>query len=333
VEIVRYDYTGKSTVHSCTVSKHPQWTTDYLGYHWKLKLKDTGPISSSLFVPGWRSARLDNLYQVLFNGQFPLAHNMTYCTIPQAKEFMEFCSLEQIRKYRELLAHLTLTTYLVHHDFHHAVMAHLTLKHSPWMQHLMPTKSPLHHAVMFLETARVSFVVSSLMQFLALLAALHSPTMLVLEQPAKCQQIYNRFVLPCQYIMVLKQLLSLFFWSATLLANNISEVRGVINLFPVWLKMARKYDWRSRVFSLNANGWMMMSSSFWRLQNRLNPMRRGQGPVSWLNCRPRHKDEVQTKAGNAALEYILLQSLKSILVHRRHYAILDALVGQFVVPN
>jgi len=129
------------------------------------------------------------------------------------------------------------------------------------MQHLMPTKSPLHYAVMFLETARVSFVFSSFMQFLALLAALHSPTMLVLEQPAKCQQIHNRFVLPCQYIMVLKQLLSLFFWSATLLANNISEIRGETNIIPVWVKRARKNDWMGLVFSLNTNGWMVMSSA------------------------------------------------------------------------
>jgi len=260
---------------------------------------------------------------------------------------MEFSSLEQIRKYRELLTHLTLTTYLVHHDFHHAVMDHLTFKDSPWMQHLMPTKSPPHYAVMFLKAARVSFVVSSFVHFWGLIAALHLPFMSLLEQPTKCHQSYIGFVLPCQYVMILKQLLSLFFWSATLLANNISEVRGVTNIFPVWVKRARKYDWMGRVFSLNANGWIVMSSSFWRLQNSLNPTRRGQGPVSWLNCRPRHKDEVQTKAGSiqtkaggvqtkagsAALEYILLQSLKSILVHGRHYAILDALVAQLVVPN
>jgi len=94
--------------------------------------------------------------------------------------------------------------------------------------------------------------------------------------------------------------------------------KTLINLFPVWVKMARKYDWRSRVFSLNADGGIVMSPSFWRLQNRLNPSRRGQGPVSRLNCCPRHKDEVQTKAGSVqtkagstALEYILLHSLKS----------------------
>jgi len=328
-----YEYTGKSTVYSRTVSKHPPWITHYLGYHWKLKLKDTGPISSFLSVPGGHSACLNNLNQVLFDRPFPLVQNSTYYTIPQTKEFMEFCSLEQIRKYRELLAHLTSTTYLVHHDFHHTVMDHMTFKDSPWMQHLMPTMSPLQYAVMFLKPARVSFVLSSFMHFLGLMAALHFPPMLVLEQSTELPQSYIRFVLPCQYFMVLKQLLLLFLWSATLLTSNISEVRGVTNIILVWVKMVHKYHWRSHSFSLNSNGRIVMSPSFWRLQNRLNPTRRGQGPLSRLNCRPRHKDEVQTKAGSAASEYILLQFLKSILVHGRHYTILDVLVGQFVVPN